>query len=225
MSNNNKGFSLVELMVVVAVIGFLAAIAIPQYAIYRMKTFQSEAKTSLSSLYVAEQAFFGEYNRYHTSWIAIGFSPTGNARYNVGFGDFGVVADSSHGYHVNLDWAQQVSMSSIYYCAGVGANITNANECFLMEDEAGVGRPLLPVTWTTTETGFVAGASYTFANNSYLADNSSPARRNAGTWALLGLMGISAQALAPASPPMGTALDDQWMIDNFKNLRNRRLTY
>lgn len=82
---NNKGFSLVELMVVVAIIGILAAIAVPNYQKFTAKSKQTEAKSNLSALYSAERAFFAEWQQFQGGFGFIGYQPSGTLRYNHGF--------------------------------------------------------------------------------------------------------------------------------------------
>jgi len=85
VTTNNKGFSLVELMVVVAIIGILASVAVPQFSKFQAKSRQSEAKSSLTTLYTAEKSFNAEYAGYATSFQALGYAPAGDVLYNIGF--------------------------------------------------------------------------------------------------------------------------------------------
>jgi len=62
--NNQKGFTLVELMIVVAIIGILAAIAIPQFAAYRQKAFNSSAQSDLKNGKTALEAYYADYQHY-----------------------------------------------------------------------------------------------------------------------------------------------------------------
>jgi type IV pilus assembly protein PilA len=86
LRNNQSGFTLVELMVVVAIIGILASLAIPQYSKFQAKARQSEAKVGLSGLYTAEQSFQAEQGKFTTSFEDIGFSASGGKRYySIGY--------------------------------------------------------------------------------------------------------------------------------------------
>ena len=61
---NRKGFTLVELMIVVAIIGILAAIAIPNFLNFRLKAKTSEAKSNLGAVRSTEVAYYAEWNEY-----------------------------------------------------------------------------------------------------------------------------------------------------------------
>ncbi len=63
-SRRQKGFTLIELMIVVAIIGILAAIAIPQFNSYRRKAQDSAAKSALKNLATAQENYYATENTY-----------------------------------------------------------------------------------------------------------------------------------------------------------------
>lgn len=83
-----NGFTLVELMVVVAIIGLLSAVAVPNLKKYQAKTKTAEAKMQLSAIYTAEAGFFSDYNMYHRCLTYMGYDPgpeAFNRYYMTGF--------------------------------------------------------------------------------------------------------------------------------------------
>jgi prepilin-type N-terminal cleavage/methylation domain-containing protein len=58
---NQKGFTLIELMIVIAIIGILAAIAIPQFNSYRKRAYNASANTDIKNAYTAAQAYFVDH--------------------------------------------------------------------------------------------------------------------------------------------------------------------
>ena len=88
---NRKGFSLLELLTVIAIIGILATIAIPNYRERKAKARQASAISYLNAIATAEDTFFLEHNGFHTSLKVIGFAPLGKVLYNPGFGADGPI--------------------------------------------------------------------------------------------------------------------------------------
>ncbi len=67
--NNEKGFTLIELMIVIAIIGILAAIAIPQFTNYKKRAGNSASMSDLKNLATAQEVYHTDNNTY-TSTIA-----------------------------------------------------------------------------------------------------------------------------------------------------------
>jgi len=89
-----KGFSLIELMIVVAIIAFLAVVSVPNFMKFLAKSKRAEAYMNLSAIYAAEKAYWAEHGTYSTDLKAIGWQPEGyrgggkgeNFYYTYGFG-------------------------------------------------------------------------------------------------------------------------------------------
>lgn len=64
MKQAERGFTLIELMIVVAIIGILAAIAIPQFASYRVKAYNSAAAADLKTALTTFETFFNDNGVY-----------------------------------------------------------------------------------------------------------------------------------------------------------------
>jgi type IV pilus assembly protein PilA len=64
MTKRREGFTLIELMIVVAIIGILAAIAIPNFLKFQLRSKTGEAKANLAAIRTAEEGYFSEYGIY-----------------------------------------------------------------------------------------------------------------------------------------------------------------
>ena len=84
----SQGFSLLELMIVVAIIAVLAMVSVPSFTRFLAKSKRAEVYMNLSSIYTAEKAYWAEHGKYSDVLYGeggIGWKPEGQPYYTYGF--------------------------------------------------------------------------------------------------------------------------------------------
>ncbi|MGE3683588.1 MAG: type IV pilin protein [Bdellovibrionales bacterium] len=84
-----SGFTLIELMIVIAVASTLFSIAVPSYNRFVRKARQAEAKSNLAAIYTGESTFRSEWGGYTGDLRDIGVMLSGRLNYDVGFAGAG----------------------------------------------------------------------------------------------------------------------------------------
>lgn len=191
---SNEGFTLVELMVVVSIIGILSAVAIPNFKSYQAKSKTSEAKLQLASMYSAETALQSDFDSFGTCLAFAGYSaPTRGNYYALGFSAQNAIADglvdgAAGGTACGTDGAASATVAANRNVAGIGTSVALAD----------IGNGLIPVD--------IAGTP---------ADKTGVGVGDKGDWFIIGAVGIinsSATVVATDS--------DKWIIDENKSLVN-----
>ncbi len=84
--HRTRGFSLVELITAIGIIGTLVALALPQYQNFMGRARRTEAMTNLGNLAKAMESYYANEDTYTCDLNALGWAPEGGARFIYGFG-------------------------------------------------------------------------------------------------------------------------------------------
>jgi len=128
------GFTLIELMIVVAIIGILAAIAIPNFLRFQLKAKSSEGKTNLAAIRTAQQSFYSEFGNYVSS---LGLAPAAWP----GSSKTPFTPATALGFN-QIGWSPE---GQVYFNYGVGTDATGTG--FFATAMADIDANLTPQAW------------------------------------------------------------------------------
>jgi prepilin-type N-terminal cleavage/methylation domain-containing protein len=117
---NNEGFALIELMIVIAIIAILAAIAIPQLSVHRTKSYNTSAVSDLKNAAIAQEAYYVDARQYTNDISRLTATP-----YNLFISQGVSVGISSANNDAYLMTAYHSAGNITYTLSGPGGAITN----------------------------------------------------------------------------------------------------
>lgn len=122
-AGRRNGFSLLEVIIAMLVIGVLSAIAIPRFLVYQHKAKSAEAKTNLSAIRIAEESYFSEFEQYVSAIAEPAVVPGGRSTiFDATGGGFATLGFDTEG-DVYFSYGVAVSADRIGYSADAGADI------------------------------------------------------------------------------------------------------
>ncbi len=160
IKNNNKGFSLIELMVVVGIIGILAAVAVPNLLKFQAKAKQSNAKVELSAIYGTEKAFYVEYSIYSSFMKFLGYAPDGVPTANGCVDNSATIASIDYNSGTSTTWPTRYYSVGFQDAVGVPTSLGSAptGACAFTFVRATIGKKGAKDTNLTTAAGLTLSA-------------------------------------------------------------------
>lgn len=114
----SDGFTMVEIMVVLAVVGLLAAITVPNFRKFSNVSRQSEAKLALTAIYVAEKNFAVQSQNYTVCLSDIGVNGAGAGKVAFGAGGTSYYTAGFKASNVGVNCSGYVCFANSWYTSG-----------------------------------------------------------------------------------------------------------
>ena len=108
----SRGFTLIELVVVLAILGILIALAVPRYLSARKAAYRAEADDVLSEAKTLEWAYYQQYNLFDTGGTSIGLVTPGGMHWNAP--TFGGAVDGSVSIQMTGSLSPVTSTDSVW---------------------------------------------------------------------------------------------------------------
>jgi type IV pilus assembly protein PilA len=163
MRKSKKGFTLIELMIVVAIIGILAAIAIPNFLRFQLKSKSSEGKVNIAAIRTAEESYLAEFGNYVTAAAnpAAGIPGSSKDPFDITTGtDFDILGWAPEG---QVFFQYQVESSGNAYSVSAAADIDSdaTNQAWGYVHPDGAGTTITPGHAECVATGVGAAQDQT----------------------------------------------------------------
>ena len=174
MQRKKPGFTLIEMMVVIAIISILAALAVPNFLQLEGRAKQVEAKTNLRSLYNLEKAYYAGNNTFSTSVARIGFNLERSNRYQYNLNSTstlddrtgpttvttlttdGIMADAFRGFNLGIGPSAAAPVTASV-CGGATvfglSNSVNGDQVFTGAAQGNIDNDSTLDLWTISTAG------------------------------------------------------------------------